>query len=37
MIAEGDKVVVMSTLQGTHQGEFMGLVPTGKQVTATAS
>ena len=36
MIAEGDKVAVMSTLQGTHQGEFMGMAPTGKQVTATA-
>jgi predicted ester cyclase len=32
MIAEGDKVVQHVTLRGTHQGEFMGIPPTGKQV-----
>lgn len=32
MIAEGDKVVVDATMQGTHKGELMGLPPTGKQV-----
>ena len=32
-IAEGDKVVVRGTFRGTHQGELMGLGPTGKQVT----
>ncbi len=33
MIAEGDKVVVRSTFHGTHQGNLMGIAPTGKQVT----
>ena len=31
--AEGDKVVLRFTFLGTHQGEFMGVGPTGKQVT----
>ncbi len=31
--AEGDKVVLRFTLRGTHQGEFMGVAPTGRQVT----
>jgi steroid delta-isomerase-like uncharacterized protein len=33
VIAEGDKVVVRNTVTGTHQGEYMGLPPTGKSVT----
>ena len=33
VIAEGDKVVARSTIRGTHKGEFMGIAPTGKQVT----
>jgi steroid delta-isomerase-like uncharacterized protein len=33
MIAEGDKVVVRNTVTGTHQGEYMGVPPTGKSVT----
>ena len=33
VIAEGDKVVVRATMHGTHQGELMGIPPTGKQVT----
>jgi predicted ester cyclase len=33
LIAEGDKVVGRTTVTGTHQGEFMGVAPTGKSVT----
>ena len=36
MIAEGDKVVSRFIGRGTHQGEFMGIAPTGKRVEATA-
>jgi predicted ester cyclase len=32
MIAEGDRVVTRKTFRGTHQGPFMGIPPTGKQV-----
>jgi steroid delta-isomerase-like uncharacterized protein len=32
LIAEGDKVVERDTVTGTHQGEYMGLPPTGKSV-----
>ncbi len=35
LIAEGDKVVSRWKLQGTHQGDWMGVPPTGKQVTST--
>ncbi|NIO72292.1 MAG: ester cyclase [Anaerolineae bacterium] len=31
-IGEGDKVVVRYVYRGTHQGEFQGIAPTGKQV-----
>lgn len=34
-IAEGDEVVTRWTGQGTHEGELMGISPTGKQVTVT--
>ena len=33
LIEEGDKVVARQTVTGTHQGEYMGLPPTGKSVT----
>jgi steroid delta-isomerase-like uncharacterized protein len=33
LIGEGDKVVGRTTVTGTHQGEFMGVAPTGKSVT----
>jgi steroid delta-isomerase-like uncharacterized protein len=33
MVAEGDKVVVGWSGRSTHKGEFMGIAPTGKQVT----
>ena len=35
MIAEGDTVVVRYTTRGTHQGNFRGIPPTGKQVRGT--
>src|SRR4028118_1208905 len=35
MIAEGDKVVARVNVGGTHQGEFMGIDPTGNRVTIT--
>lgn len=31
-LADGDKVVTRGLLTGTHQGDFMGIPPTGKQV-----
>ena len=34
-IAEGEKVTSRYTFRGTHQGELMGMPPTGKQVTVT--
>ena len=33
VIAEGDKVAFRSTMRGTHQGEFLGIAPTGQEVT----
>jgi steroid delta-isomerase-like uncharacterized protein len=33
IVSEGDKVVTRWTARGTHQGELMGIAPTGKGVT----
>ncbi|MCS6926799.1 MAG: ester cyclase [Candidatus Binatia bacterium] len=32
VIAEGDRVVGRWTFRGTHQGDFMGIPPTGRKV-----
>jgi steroid delta-isomerase-like uncharacterized protein len=31
-IAEGDKVMVHATIRGTHEREFRGMAPTGKEI-----
>ena len=35
MIVEGETVAYRWTFRGTHQGELMGMPPTGKQVEIT--
>jgi steroid delta-isomerase-like uncharacterized protein len=37
MVAEGDKVVVLWTLTGTHRGDWRGIPGTGKAVTWNAT
>jgi predicted ester cyclase len=32
MIAEGDRVAVRATVRGFHQGELMGVPPTGREM-----
>ena len=32
MIVEGDKVAVRASFGGTHQGDLMGIAPTGKEI-----
>ena len=34
--AEGEKVLTRITIQGTHQGQFMGIAPTNKKITVGA-
>ena len=34
IFAEDDKVMVRSTFNGTHKGEYMGIAPTGKKVSS---
>lgn len=36
MFGAGDKVAVRFTCRGTHQGQFMGVPPSGQPVTMTA-
>lgn len=33
VIADGDRVAFRSTMRGTHLGEFLGISPTGREVT----
>jgi predicted ester cyclase len=33
LIAEGDRVVIRDSITGTHQGEYLGIPPTGKTIT----
>ena len=35
MITEGDKVAIRLTMTGTHQGELLGIAPSGKKVEVT--
>jgi predicted ester cyclase len=35
IVAEGDKVVARYTMRFTHKGEFLGVAPTGKEVSQT--
>lgn len=32
VVSEADKLVFRSTMRGTHQGEFLGIAPTGREV-----
>jgi predicted ester cyclase len=32
VIEEGDKLAIRFTMRATHQGDFMGIAPTGKEI-----
>ncbi len=34
LVADDDNVALAYTITGTHQGEFMGLAPTGRKISA---
>jgi predicted ester cyclase len=34
LVVDGETLVTRRILRGTHKGEFMGIAPTGKEVTA---
>ena len=36
IVAEGDLIAARASFTGTHQGEFLGVPPTGRQVTVSA-
>ena len=33
IVADGDRVAVHDRLRGTHRGDFLGLAPTGREIT----
>ena len=35
LVADGDRVAVATTLTGTHDGELLGIAPTGRQISVT--
>lgn len=35
LVADGDRVAVATTLTGTHEGELLGVAPTGRRVSVT--
>ncbi len=34
LVADDDNIAIAYTLTGTHQGEFMGIAPTGRKISA---